>query len=833
METIITILLWCAVVVLVARVGPGRLWEGLSLTAQIAFNVATIPLDAIWGIRREIFWSALGITLASFGFVFLGLSLESGWLVAIGGIFLGVYLLFLTVFANGIAWYLSTLVKVAEGVGTLFRDVLVGLLDLLRLTERSTPQTTTVTQSATIRLIDHDTFRGQVRKIFGFLTIGWLSLACALTIAPYWEIFFKLPVLALFGLTIGFIALQNATPGSIYRKLQGVLGVLMGVYLLGAVLGLVISRDDAILARLPEAIRAPLRYVGAIRDQSTTHIERASLPHETDSALTLIEIAEDTTLYILQQEKTGVFSFQPDQELKLGTRVASEDPKPKQRVAGYEPVIEVVLPDKRGEFVTSRKTGFVIARKVRILSPLPQSSQTSFWTDGVWLAICAIVAILLIATIVWLATSKSRVEATGQASSPATAGATKTAGSTGTTNVVGGIFGGLGKGVLALLWLALVGIIFLYIWSSSGSVGYSILPAMLLATAIALGIIGVTKDWRALLACPVVAMLFWGYMNNPAGATVTRQPTQTTPDPFTGQLTIPANMYAFLSEAATLYALPVNQLSAICLRESGCNPSIQDGAAGEIGPMQIWPPTGRSVCGMTEDALRNTRNNVMCGGQVYKACSVAFGHRVDGLQKTILCYNNRKAADFYADTPWNQIPKSALMKKGRYNSYDYVLDVLAILQSGGGVFAQAPLPQPSTPAPVVRITDTVADITLHGFQVIPFKLPAGTWRVSQNAGPLPWTLDSKIYEPGEHNCGQLYDKYEVAPNGCSADTVIEYTDAAGKKVKRVVYLGDVISLDQPTAITVLANGWEKERRKFPVDRKFARQIILEKEDNGA
>ena len=67
METIITILLWCAVVVLVARVGPGRLWEGLSLTAQIAFNVATIPPVTIWGSLREMFGSALGGALVIFG----------------------------------------------------------------------------------------------------------------------------------------------------------------------------------------------------------------------------------------------------------------------------------------------------------------------------------------------------------------------------------------------------------------------------------------------------------------------------------------------------------------------------------------------------------------------------------------------------------------------------------------------------------------------------------------------------------------------------------------------------------------------------------------------
>ena len=41
-----------------------------------------------------------------------------------------------------------------------------------------------------------------------------------------------------------------------------------------------------------------------------------------------------------------------------------------------------------------------------------------------------------------------------------------------------------------------------------------------------------------------------------------------------------------------------------------------DSGKGAIGPAQIMKPTGKSICGLTENELRNTQKNIACGATI-------------------------------------------------------------------------------------------------------------------------------------------------------------------------------------------------------------------------
>ncbi|MBI2084802.1 MAG: lytic transglycosylase domain-containing protein [Candidatus Aenigmarchaeota archaeon] len=63
-------------------------------------------------------------------------------------------------------------------------------------------------------------------------------------------------------------------------------------------------------------------------------------------------------------------------------------------------------------------------------------------------------------------------------------------------------------------------------------------------------------------------------------------------------------------------------LLAIAQRESGAKhynekgSVIRNPAYGAIGIMQVIPPTGKDICGMSEEDLKDSKKNVLCGALV-------------------------------------------------------------------------------------------------------------------------------------------------------------------------------------------------------------------------
>lgn len=77
-------------------------------------------------------------------------------------------------------------------------------------------------------------------------------------------------------------------------------------------------------------------------------------------------------------------------------------------------------------------------------------------------------------------------------------------------------------------------------------------------------------------------------------------------------------------------------ISAIMEVESGGNPNVADGAAGEIGVMQIMPATAMQYCAMPIEALRDPLINISCAVKYLKDIAPLFEGDIIA---TIAAYN--------------------------------------------------------------------------------------------------------------------------------------------------------------------------------------------------
>lgn len=166
------------------------------------------------------------------------------------------------------------------------------------------------------------------------------------------------------------------------------------------------------------------RHAGAaLNSQSTSH-QRGVPNLETNAQLTLAEVIEEATLYVVSGERVTA-----TMTITANTEMACLNPQPSTQKFGLEPMLELALPGPNGEFVQLGTTGWVVARKVRLMGPihstdsatasgstLPLPTKKSFsWTLGVNIAMLltglAIVAFVLTALSLLVSSGKERVSA--------------------------------------------------------------------------------------------------------------------------------------------------------------------------------------------------------------------------------------------------------------------------------------------------------------------------------------------------------------------------------------------------------------------------------------
>ncbi|MBI4224159.1 MAG: transglycosylase SLT domain-containing protein [Deltaproteobacteria bacterium] len=151
------------------------------------------------------------------------------------------------------------------------------------------------------------------------------------------------------------------------------------------------------------------RYFNAVGGQKFTQWVRAIVPREIDRGLTLGEVTEDASLYVQEAgklkpkvlvetlevktkepiiilwgvkigeiEKVEEKTIEKRQVLKAGTKVKVWQARPNlvfDDGENDEPVLKVKIADESGEFITSKEELYVVARKVRLTSPLPAKAD--------------------------------------------------------------------------------------------------------------------------------------------------------------------------------------------------------------------------------------------------------------------------------------------------------------------------------------------------------------------------------------------------------------------------------------------------------------------------
>lgn len=386
---IITIVLWVVLVALLWGIGWNRLRQGFTDLLGLTSGVATLPLDALWGMRRPLIWSAVITSVATLVFLITGIACGEndhyrvgGVLVAIGGVIFGVFLAFGWYFANVLTAYISKLVGAVEYAATAFVRFLDILLEKLGVakSQESQPE---------IKIVDRDKLKKQISSTFGFATAVWFALMVYLMMAPYWDTLLTLPVLTLFALTIAFFGIQwqlgrnseGKSDNKVPKRIYGMVIWAFYAYLAISIFGIFSARVDAIYNSLPESGQAVARYLAAIRDESATLISHGSLSKETNAKMTMGVITEDAALYRIEKDEDGkVLITRLKQELKQGTKVACLVPKPKTVVVGLEPMVAIALPDPdTNEFVMGEVAGWVAARKFRPEKPITDTNSFADW----------------------------------------------------------------------------------------------------------------------------------------------------------------------------------------------------------------------------------------------------------------------------------------------------------------------------------------------------------------------------------------------------------------------------------------------------------------------
>src|SRR3989344_8193680 len=152
-----------------------------------------------------------------------------------------------------------------------------------------------------------------------------------------------------------------------------------------------------------------------------------------------------------------------------------------------------------------------------------------------------------------------------------------------------------------------------------------------------------------------------------------------------GPVTLPSETEGLVRTAASRWNVPFELAATVCLHESGCRGGIQDGASGEIGPMQVMPETGQYY-GVTVEQLRNVETNIDVGVHKLGDHLRQFPTPPDPLYKAIVAYNSTVLAEKSRDVPWSQVPQAELRGVNRYGvNYDagrYVEEVVAAMQTG-------------------------------------------------------------------------------------------------------------------------------------------------------
>lgn len=371
--------IWAALVVILYRIGWTRTRNGIGGLIGLAWDASLIPLEAVWGLRRALAWTAAINTLLAVALILPGLTYENRFLVGLGVISFGTFLALIWALANSLTWYVTMIGRIAASVASSVEKLLYNLLR--RALEASgaaqadsLPEAGDVSAATETFVSDLAKFRSYVHLTFGSITFAWFALGSFLTLAPYWDTFFTLPVIGVLVLclvTLG-LAFDQTKRGVRYARVAGV--GLLGVVAAISIFSIVAVRWDGVYSRLPASTQAIVRWLDATNDQGATRISRRTGDKLVDANMTVAVVIEDTVLYAYRTSGPPSAGIPPTSSTPLpaGTRLALPDPHPQLTTIGAEPMYEVIVANNNGDFVNSANRGWVVARKVQLQSPLPQ-----------------------------------------------------------------------------------------------------------------------------------------------------------------------------------------------------------------------------------------------------------------------------------------------------------------------------------------------------------------------------------------------------------------------------------------------------------------------------